>query len=115
MLIYIIQVVITSGVLLLMASMVKGVEIDSWGSALFAAVILGLVNAVVKPVLVFLTIPLTILTLGLFLLVVNALVLQLVAALSPGVRISTFGQALLGGLVLSVLNVLVLLLFGAFF
>jgi len=115
MMIYVIQVVITSLILLLMARMVKGVEIDSWGSALFAAVILGFVNAFVKPIMVFLTIPLTVITLGLFLLVINALVLQLVAALSPGVRISTFGQALLGGLVLSVLNVLVLILFGASF
>jgi len=113
MMIYVIQIVITSLILLLMARMVKGVEIDSWGSALFAAVILGFVNAFVKPIMVFLTIPLTVITLGLFLLVINALVLQLVAALSPGVRISTFGQALLGGLVLSVLNVLVLILFGA--
>ena len=78
---YIVQIIVTSLILLLMAKMVKGVTIDNWGSALFAAVILGLVNAFVKPLMVLLTIPLTIITLGLFLLVINALVLQLVAAL----------------------------------
>ena len=109
---YILQIVITSLVLLLMAKIVKGVEIDNWGSALFAAVILGLVNAFVKPVLVWLTIPITVLTLGLFLLVINALMLQLVAALSPGVRVSGFGQAVLGSIVLTVLNMLALTLLG---
>ncbi len=109
---YIVQIIITSLILLLMAKMVKGVEIDSWGSALIAAVILGFVNAFVKPLMIFLTIPLTIITLGLFLLVINALVLQLVAALSPGVRISGFGQAVLGSIVLTILNLLALMLLG---
>lgn len=112
MIVYIIQIIITSLVLLLMAKMVKGVEIDSWGSALFAAVILGLVNAFVKPLMVLLTIPLTIITMGLFLLVINALVLQLVAALSPGVRISGFGQAVLGSIVLTILTLLVQMVLG---
>jgi putative membrane protein len=109
---YIVQIIITSVFLLLMAKMVKGVEIDNWGSALIAAIILGFVNAFVKPLMIFLTIPLTIITLGLFLLVINALVLQLVAALSPGVRISGFGQAVLGSIVLTILNLLALMLLG---
>ena len=81
MLVYIFQIIVTSLILLLMAKMVKGVQIDNWGSALFAAVILGLVNAFVRPLMVWLTIPLTVITMGLFLLVINALVLQMVAAL----------------------------------
>jgi putative membrane protein len=109
---YIVQIIITSLILLLMAKMVKGVEIDNWGSALIAAFILGFINAFVKPLMIFLTIPLTIITLGLFLLVINALVLQLVAALSPGVRISGFGQAVLGSIVLTILNLLALMLLG---
>lgn len=112
MLTYIVQIIVTSLILLLMAKMVKGVTIDNWGSALFAAVILGLVNAFVKPLMVLLTIPLTIITLGLFLLVINALVLQLVAALSPGVRISGFGQAVLGSIVLTILNLLAVMILG---
>jgi putative membrane protein len=110
MTVYIIQIIITSLLLLLMAKIVKGVEIDNWGSALFAAIILGGVNAFVKPVMVFLTIPLTIVTLGLFLLVVNALMLQLAAALSPGVRVAGFGPAILGSIVLTVLNLLALMI-----
>ena len=108
MMLYIIQIIITSLVLLLMAKIVKGVEIESWGSALFAAVILGLVNAFVRPFMVLLTIPLTVITMGLFLLVINALMLQLVAALSPGVNISGFGKAVLGSVVLTILNLLAL-------
>jgi putative membrane protein len=109
---FIVQVVLTSLILLLMAKMVKGVEIDNWGSALFGAVIMGFVNAFVKPLMVLLTIPLTVITLGLFLLVINALVLQLVAALSPGIKVDGFGPAVLGALVLSVLNLLAMMLFG---
>ena len=112
MLVYIFQIIVTSLILLLMAKIVKGVQIDNWGSALFAAVILGLVNAFVRPLMVWLTIPLTVITMGLFLLVINALVLQMVAALSPGVRISGFGQAVLGSIVLTVLNLLAMLLLG---
>lgn len=112
MMLYIIQIIITSLILLLMAKIVKGVEIDNWGSALLASVILGLVNAFVKPLMVLLTIPLTIITMGLFLLVINALMLQLVAALSPGVRISGFGQAILGSIVLTILNLLAIMLLG---
>ena len=109
---FIVQVVLTSLILLLMAKMVKGVEIKNWGSALFGAIILGLVNAFVKPLMVLLPIPLTFITLGLILLVINALVLQLVAVLSPGIRVDGFGPALLGALVLSVLNLLAIMLFG---
>ena len=109
---FVIQLIITSLILLLMAKIVKGVEIDNWFSALFAAVVLGFVNAFVKPLMVWLTIPLTLITMGLFLLVINALMLQLVAALSPGVRISGFGQALLGSIVLTFLNLLVLTVLG---
>ena len=112
MMIYIIQIVVTSLVLLLMAKMVDGVEIESWGSALFAAVILGLVNAVIKPLMVILTIPLTMITLGLFLIVINALMLQLMAAMAPGVKVSGFGPALMGAIVLAILNLLTIGIFG---
>jgi putative membrane protein len=112
MMIYIIQIVVTSLVLLLMAKMVDGVEIESWGSALFAAVILGLVNAVIKPLMVILTIPLTMITLGLFLIVINALMLQLMAAMAPGVKVSGFGPALMGAIVLAILNLLTMGIFG---
>ena len=83
---------------------------QGWGSALVGAIVLGFVNAVVRPLMVLLTLPFTILTFGLFLLVVNALMLWLVAALVPGIRVQGFGSALLGSLVLTLLNLAVELL-----
>jgi putative membrane protein len=64
-------------------------------------------NAVVRPVMVFLTLPLTVLSLGLFLLVINALMLWLVAALVPGIRVQGFWPALIGSLVLTALNLVI--------
>jgi putative membrane protein len=86
------------------ANLVRGVQVQGWGSAMVGAIVLGFVNAVVRPLMVVLTLPFTILTFGLFLLVVNALMLWLVAALVPGIRVQGFGPALLGSLMLTVLN-----------
>jgi putative membrane protein len=112
MLAFLLHLLLTAALLLLVANLVRGVEIGGWGPALLAALVLGLVNAVVRPLMVFLTFPLTIITLGLFLFVINALVLWLVAALVPGMRIRGFGPALIGSLLLTVLNVLISLLIG---
>lgn len=73
------------------------------GPVLIAGLVLGLVNAVVRPVMLFLTLPLTILTMGLFLLVVNALALYIVAALTP-LQIASFGAAIIGALILSIIS-----------
>jgi putative membrane protein len=86
---------------------VGGVQVSGFGAALIGALILGLVNAFVRPVMILLTLPLTIVTLGLFLFVVNALMFWLVAALVPGFQISGFGAALFGSLLLTVLNILI--------
>lgn len=77
---------------------------------LIAALVLGLVNAVARPVMIILTLPLTLLTLGLFLLIVNALALSVVAALTP-LTLSGFGGAILSALVLSVLSAILNRLF----
>ena len=69
-----------------------------------AALVLGLANAIVRPVLFVLTLPLTILTLGLFLLVLNGIVLEVVAWVVPGFRIDSFGWAIVGALVLTVIS-----------
>lgn len=79
---------------------------------LLAALVVGLVNAVVRPVMVVLTLPVTVLSFGLFLLVINALALTVAAALSP-LEVSGFWGALWGSLVLSVINALLTRLFGA--
>jgi putative membrane protein len=106
------HLVLTAALLLIVANVVRGVEVEGFGSALLGAFALGLVNAVVRPLMLVLTLPLTVLTFGLFLLVINAFMLWLVAALVPGVRIQGFGPALLGSLFLTVLNVGVELLIG---
>jgi putative membrane protein len=96
--------VITAALLLLVANVVPGIQLKGFGTALLGAIALGLVNAFVRPLMILLTLPLTILTFGLFLLVVNALMLWLVGALVPGFRVQGFGAALLGSLLLTLLN-----------
>jgi putative membrane protein len=107
MLAFLAHLIVTAALLLLVANFVRGVEVHGWGSALIGALVLGFVNAVVRPLMVLLTLPFTILTFGLFLLVVNALMLWLVAALVPGIRIHGFVPALLGSLTLTLLNLAV--------
>lgn len=87
--------------LLLVAHVVAGVAVTSFGAALIAALVLGLLNMLVRPVLVLLTFPVTLLTLGLFLFVVNALMFWAAAGLLPGLDVAGFGAALLGSLVYS--------------
>ncbi|MBI3769533.1 MAG: phage holin family protein [Deltaproteobacteria bacterium] len=83
-------------------AIVPGVEITGVGTLLAAALLLGIANAVVRPLIVLLTLPITVLSLGLFLLVVNAAMLALVAALLEGFVLRGFFSALLGSLVVSI-------------
>ena len=85
----------------------RTIEIKGFGSALIGALVLGVVNALVRRVMVFLTFPLTIVTFGLFLLVINGLMLWLVSAIVSGIRINGFGAAFVGALLLTVLNLLI--------
>ncbi len=93
--------IITAISLVITAYIVPGINIATWQTAAIAAIILGLVNAVIKPILIFFTLPLTILTLGLFLFVVNAISFGLVAYFTPGFRVDGFFPALFGAIVLS--------------
>jgi putative membrane protein len=90
--------------LMLIAMILPGIQIEGFSSALIAAIIIGLVNATVGVVFKILAFPLTLLTLGLFLWVINALMLKLAAAISPGFRIQGCLPALLAALGLSLLN-----------
>jgi putative membrane protein len=81
------------------AKIVPGVQIDGWGNLLVAALLLGIVNAVIRPVILILTLPLTVLTLGLFILVVNGISLSVVAWLMPGFTLSGLGSAILGSII----------------
>lgn len=89
------------------AYLVPGLTIVSWQAAAVAVVVMGLVNAIVKPILILFTLPLTLVTLGLFLLVVNAISLSLVGYLTPGFTVAGFFPALFGSIVLSLVSGLI--------
>lgn len=88
---------------LLTAYIVPGIAVDGFYAALITAVVLGVVNTLVRPVLVILTLPITILTLGLFLFVINAALLLFVASFVEGFAVSGFWVALLGSILISVI------------
>ncbi|NTW69124.1 MAG: phage holin family protein [Chlorobiaceae bacterium] len=86
------------------AHLLSGIHIKSFGAAILVALVLGLVNAILRPVMVFFSIPFIILTLGLFLLVINALLLQLSASIVGGVTIDSFWWAIGGSVVISLIS-----------
>ena len=86
------------------AYVLPGIHIDSWQALAVAALVLGFVNAIVRPILLVLTLPITLLTLGLFYLVVNGVAFGLTAYAVPGFRLDGFGWAILGALVTSLLS-----------
>lgn len=88
-------------VVLAVPYVVTGVEVDGFGTALAAAAVLGVLNIVVKPFFVILTLPFTVLTLGLFLLVINALMFHMAAAFVHGLTVDSFWASFFAGLVIS--------------
>ena len=90
--------------LLIVAYILPGITVASFGSAQIAALVLGLLNAVVKPLLILLTLPLTIVTLGLFLLVLNALVFWLAGSILKGFQVDGFWWAVIGAIVYSIVS-----------
>src|ERR1700675_4849433 len=99
---FLVRVLITALGLWIAQATVPGVEITGVGTLILAALLLGIVNATVRPLIVLLTLPITVLSLGLFLLVVNAMMLALVAALLDGFVLRGFFPALFGSLVVSI-------------
>ncbi len=93
--------------LLLVAHLVSDVVLNSFGAAMIAALVLGLLNALLRPLLILLTLPVTVLTLGLFLFIINALMFYFAAQLMPGMSVASFGAALLGSLIYSALGVVI--------
>lgn len=93
--------------LLLVAYLYPGVQVQSFSSALIAAFVIGLFNMVLRPILVLLTLPVTLITLGLFLFVINALMFWAAASVLDGFQVSGFGAALLGSLIYSALMLVV--------
>jgi putative membrane protein len=98
------RILITSGLVLLIAHFMPGVHVASFTTALIVAIVLGLLNIFIKPILVILTLPVTIITLGLFLLVINALMILLCTKIVGGFSVDTFWTALFFSIILSVLQ-----------
>lgn len=100
--------------LLAVPYLLNSVQVDSFGAALIAALILGFVNAIVRPVLVVLTLPVTFLTLGLFIFVINGLMFWVVAQLVSGFHVGGFWSAVFGALLYSIVSwAITTLLLGA--
>jgi putative membrane protein len=98
---FLIRILVNGAAILLAASLVHGVTVASVGTALIAGLVLALINAIVRPILVFLTLPITFLTLGLFLFVLNAFCFWLASVFVPGLHVQGFWAALLGALIVS--------------
>ena len=95
---------IITGAILIASMLVPGIKVDSLLTAILAAAVLGLINVFIKPVLIIFTLPLSILTLGVFTFFINALMLALVAYFVKGFEVQSFSSAFLGALIISVVT-----------
>jgi putative membrane protein len=102
MLMLIARWIVNAALLLLVAYLYPGVQVQGFGPALIAALALGFVNAIIRPILIVLTLPATILTLGLFIFVINALLFWFVAEIVHGFAVTGFWAALVGSILYSV-------------
>ena len=98
------QWLLSAAALLAVAYLYEGVVVTSFGAALLAAALLGALNLVLRPILILLTLPVTLLTMGLFLFIVNALIFWAAASLLSGLDVRGFGAALLGSLIYSAMQ-----------
>jgi putative membrane protein len=103
----IVKWLLSAAALLAVAYLYSGVQISSFSAALIAAFLIGLFNTVLRPILVVLTLPVTVLSLGLFLFVINALMFWSAAGMLPGFHVAGFGAALLGSLIYSALSIII--------
>ena len=103
---------ITALSVLVAANVVSGIHFEDWGALIVASLLLGILNAVIRPILMLLTLPLVILTLGLFTLVINACLLYLVGTLMHSFTVDNFWSAFWGGLVIALVSVALHALLG---
>jgi len=103
----VIRWLLLAAALLLVANLYPGVQVASFSSAMVAALVLGLLNALLRPILVLLTLPVTVLTLGLFLFVINALMFYFAASLLSGFNVTGFVAALIGSLLYSLCGLVI--------
>ena len=101
---FLLRLLLNGVAVFLAAQLIPGITVAGPGAAIVAGIALGLINAIVRPVLILLTLPVTLVTLGLFIFVVNAICLALAAWFVPGFTISGFIPALLGALVITIIS-----------
>lgn len=101
---FIVTWVVTALSMIITSYIIPGINISTFPAALIGAMVFGLVNAIIKPILVFFTLPLTILTLGLFLFIINAICFSLVGYFTPGFHVNGFFDALFGSIVVSLVS-----------
>ncbi len=102
---FILKWVVLSLILMFTAWLVPGIEVKNFGSAFLAAIVIGLLNAFIKPLLMMVNLPVNALTLGILALVVNALLLLLVSYVVPGFKINGFWPALIGVIVMTAVSI----------
>lgn len=100
----VINFIINGIAIFITARILPGIQLDDLGTALIVAIVLGLINTFIKPILIILTLPINLMTLGLFTFVVNALLILLVSNIVPGFSVSSFWTALLFSIVLSIVS-----------
>lgn len=103
---------ISAVAVMLVAYLVPGITVTGFVSALLVALVLGFANAVVRPILVFLTLPITILTLGFFILVINAFLFMVTSSLVPGFHVDGFWPAFIGSIVMAIIGWVANMIFG---
>ena len=109
-----VHLLVTAALLYVVGRMVTGIEVEDGSAALFGAIMLGVANAVVRPILVMLTFPITAVTFGLFIFVVNGVMLMLAAAFVDGFEVKSFWAGIKGAVALGLLNFLIGMFFGGF-
>jgi putative membrane protein len=112
MLEFLVHLLVSAGLLFVVGRIVNGVAVESGKAAILGALVLGIANAIVRPIVVVLTLPITIITIGLFLFVVNAAMFGLAAAVVPGFKVKGPVPALVGSLLLSLMNWGIAIIFG---
>ncbi len=103
---FIVELLIKAFILLVTTRLVPGFTIDSWTTALIVALVLALLNTFIKPILVLLTLPATILSLGLFLFIINAILLMIAASFVNGFTVDSFMTALVASVVITLLSLI---------
>ena len=101
---FFVKLILVAGALMFVAYLVPGIEVYGWKPALIAAFLLGIANAVVRPILVILTLPITILTLGLFIFIINALLFLWIAEFVDGFEVESLLHALIGSVLVSIVS-----------